>query len=223
MSSASAPAYESRPSLLSFTTPTVFVVDDDESVRESLETLLCASGWQVATFASALEFLAQPRIASPSCLVLDVALPDVDGLELQRRITHRPDLPVIFITGHGDVPMTVRAMKAGAVEFLQKPFCGEVLLDAIRQAVERSHSVLQLEAEVRLLRDRYALLSRREREVMTLVVRGRLNKQVSSDLGITESTVKVHRGRVMRKMRADSLAELVKMAARIGAVPLVHD
>jgi FixJ family two-component response regulator len=205
---------------MSHPTPIVFVVDDDVSVRESLELLIQSAGWQPETFASAQEFLARPRLLAPSCLVLDVSLPDLNGLDLQQRIApDRIDMPIIFITGHGDVPMTVRAMKAGAVEFLTKPFGDEVLLSAIRSALERSHTALGDEAELRELRDRYASLSRREREVMALVVCGRLNKQVGGELGISEITVKAHRGRVMRKMQAASLADLVNMAARLRLSP----
>jgi FixJ family two-component response regulator len=194
----------------------VFVVDDDVSVRESLELLIGCAGWQAQTFASAQEFLSRPRVPAPSCLVLDVTLPDLNGLELQKRIAaDRMDMPIIFITGHGDVPMTVQAMKAGAIEFLTKPFGDDVLLDAIRNAIERSRAALGHEAELRALRDGYASLSRREREVMGLVVSGRLNKQVGGELGISEITVKAHRGRVMRKMAANSLADLVNMAARL--------
>jgi FixJ family two-component response regulator len=176
---------------MSSAAPTVFVVDDDVSVRESLEALLSTAGWQVEIFQSAQEFLSRPRLLAPSCLVLDVSLPDLNGLELQQRIAgDRHDMPIIFITGHGDVPMTVRAMKAGAVEFLTKPFGDEVLLSAIRSALERSQTTLGDEAEQRVLRDRYASLSRREREVMGLVVSGLLNKQVGGELGISEITVK---------------------------------
>lgn len=196
--------------------PIVFVVDDDISVRESVELLIGSEGWQIETFASAQEFLAHPRVSVPSCLVLDVSLPDLNGLELQNLIAaDRIDLPIIFITGYGDVPMTVRAMKAGAVEFLTKPFDSEVLLTAIRKAIERSSATLGDEAELQELRDCYASVSSREREVMALVVAGRLNKQIGFELGISEITVKAHRGKVMRKMKADSLADLVRMASRL--------
>jgi FixJ family two-component response regulator len=197
------------------TIPVVFVVDDDVSVRESLELLIRFAGWQPETFASAQEFLDRPRLTVPSCLVLDISLPDLNGLDLQKRIVDRSDMPIIFITGHGDIPMTVRAMKAGAVEFLTKPFDDEVLLRAIRSAIERSESALGDEANMRVLRERYASLSPREREVMSLVVSGLLNKQVGGELGISEITVKGHRGKVMHKMKAASFADLVTMAARL--------
>ena len=200
--------------------PIVFVVDDDVSVRESLELLIRCEGWQPETFASAQEFLSHPRAIVPSCLVLDVSLPGLNGLDLQKRVAERMDMPIIFITGHGDVPMTVKAMKAGAVEFLTKPFRDEVLLNAIRHALGRSQSALELEAEMQVLRDCYASLTVREREVMALVASGLLNKQVGAELGISEITVKAHRGQVMQKMKADSLAALVKMAARLGLTPL---
>ena len=201
-------------------TPVVFVVDDDISVRESLEWLLRSAGWQTETFASAQEFLARPRIDVPSCLVLDVTLPDLNGLDLQKRVIDRTDMPIIFITGHGDVPTTVQAMKAGAVEFLTKPFSDDVLLDAIRHAIERSQTARDQEAVRRALRERYLTLSVRQREVMALVVSGLLNKQVAAELGISEITVKAHRGQVMRKLNADSLADLVRLAATLD-IPLV--
>jgi FixJ family two-component response regulator len=198
-------------------TPIVFVVDDDVSVRESLELLLQTAGWRPEMFASAAEFLTRQRVDVPSCLVLDVSLPDLNGLELQKRIAgDRSEMPIIFITGYGDVPMTVRAMKAGAAEFLTKPFSDDVLLSAVSGAIERSRAALSDESAMREIRERYASLSRREREVMALVVSGKLNKQVGGELHISEITVKAHRGNVMRKMQADSLAALVKIAARLG-------
>jgi FixJ family two-component response regulator len=216
MSAPSAPS-QSKASPKSDATPIVFIVDDDISVRESLELLVRSEGWQPETFESAQEFLARPRVIVPCCLVLDVSLPGLNGLELQKRVAvDRTDMPIIFITGHGDVPMTVQAMKAGAVEFLTKPFGDNVLLSAIRHALERSHTALGHEAEMQILRDCYASLTRREREVMALVVSGLLNKQVGGELGISEITVKAHRGQVMQKMKADSFADLVKMAARLG-------
>jgi FixJ family two-component response regulator len=211
-------------------TPIIFVVDDDISVRESLELLIGEAGWQAETFASAQAFLARLRLTVhtpvPSCLVLDVNLPDLNGLDLQERVAaDRTDVPIIFITGYGDVPMTVRAMKAGAVEFLQKPFTDEVFVNAVRHAIDRSRAALGRAADIRSLRDGYALLSLRERQVMALVVSGMLNKQVGRELHISEITVKAHRGKVMRKMKAHSLADLVNMAARlrIGVNPPVQD
>ena len=197
-------------------TPIVFVVDDDVSVRRSLELLIDSAGWLSETFASAQEFLRRPRVVAPSCLVLDVSLPDINGLELQQRVaTDRIGMPIIFISGYGDVPMTVRAMKAGAVEFLMKPFKDGVLLDAIQNAIGRSVTALRQESETQVLRSRCASLTPREREVMALVVSGLLNKQVGGELGISEITVKAHRGQVMRKMKADSLPDLVRMNARL--------
>jgi FixJ family two-component response regulator len=197
------------------TTPIVFVVDDDVSVRESLELLIRYAGWRAETFDSAEEFLARPRAIAPSCLVLDVSLPDLTGLELQERIADRIDMPIIFITGCGDVPMTVQAMKGGAVEFLTKPVREEVLLNAIQHAIERSRSSLDRVARSNTLRDCYATLTRREREVMELLVLGLLNKQVAGELGISEITVKQHRGKVMEKMKAGSFAALVNMGVEL--------
>lgn len=198
------------------TKPIVFVVDDDISVRESLELLIGSAGWQPELFASAQDFLERPRPLVPSCLVLDVSLPGLNGLELQKCIgADRPDMPIIFITGHGNVPVSVQAMKAGAVEFLTKPFSDDALLNAIRDALERSRVALSSEAEMQSLRSRYAALTHRERQVMALVVSGLLNKQVGGELGISEITVKAHRGKVMQKMKADSLPALVKMAGQL--------
>jgi len=197
-------------------TPIVFVVDDDISVRESIELLLRCEGWRPQLFASAEEFLSRSQPQVPSCLVLDVNLPDLSGLDLQKRIAvDRAETPIIFITGNGDVPMTVQAMKAGAIEFLLKPFSQELLLAAIRNALERSRLALDRQAEIRELQECYAALTPRQREVMALVVSGLLNKQVGWELGISEITVKAHRGNIMQKMKANSLADLVRMATRL--------
>jgi FixJ family two-component response regulator len=196
--------------------PIVLVVDDDISVRESVEFLLRHEGMDVETFVSAQEFLCRPPPTVPSCLVLDVSLPGLNGLDLQKRVAaERHEMPIIFITGHGDIPMTVRAMKAGAVEFLTKPFNDELLLNAVRNALVRSRALLDRSTEIQALKARYSCLSAREREVMALVVVGLPNKQVGSELGISEITVKAHRGSMMRKMKAESLAELVSIATRI--------
>jgi FixJ family two-component response regulator len=194
----------------------VFVVHEDISVRESLEFLIRKHGWHPGTFTSAHEFLVRPRLLSPSCLVLDFSLPGLNGLEIQKRVAvEMPYMPIIFLTGFGDIPMTVRAMKAGAVESLTKPVSNESLLSAIRNAIERSRGKLDSETELGALRARFATLTARERQVMKLVISGILNKQVGDELGITEITVKFHRGNLMRKMKADSLAELVNMATRL--------
>jgi FixJ family two-component response regulator len=196
--------------------PTVFVVDDDISVRESLELLIRKHGWHPETFVSAHEFLARPQRLAPSCLVLDFSLPGLNGLELQKRVAvELPYMPIIFLTGFGDIPMSVQAMKAGAVEFLTKPFSNESLLSAIRNAIERSRVKLDSETEIRALRARFAALTKRERQVMTLLVSGMLNTQVGYELDITEITVKFHRGNLMRKMEAESFADLVNMATRL--------
>lgn len=201
---------------MSHSAPTVFIVEGDLSAQRSLEFAIRSYGWQVETFASAEGFLSRPRVSCPSCLVLDVALPDLSGLDLQQRLAiERAELPIIFISDISDVPMTVRAMKAGALDFLIKPFSNEMILGTIRQAIERSEIALTHETEFRALRSQYELLSRREREVMALVVSGLMNKQIGAELGISVITVKAHRGQVMRKMRARSLAELVKMAAKL--------
>ena len=219
MSIASAPV---RTSPLIQATPIVFVVDDDLAMRESLESLILGSGRHPETFASAREFLGRPRPVAPSCLVLDVTLPDLNGLDLQERLSaDRYDMPIIFITGHGDVPMTVKAMKAGAIEFLTKPFSSKVLLSAIEHAIDYSRATLCHALELQSLLERYASLTARECEVMRLVVQGLLNKQIGGELGITELTVKAHRGHMMRKMGARSLAGLVGMAANLHLVPTI--
>ena len=200
--------------------PTVFIVDDDLSVRESLQLLVESEGWRVEAFASGRDFLARPRALAPGCLVLDVILPDLNGLELQELIADRADLPVIFMSGHGDVPTTVRAMKAGASDFFTKPFRTDAFLAAIRNALDRSRTALSDAGHLRELHTSYASLSRREREVMALIAAGRLNKQVGGELGISEITVKAHRGRMMRKMRAHSLPDLVRMADRLCVNPI---
>jgi FixJ family two-component response regulator len=197
-------------------TPIVYVVDDDSSVREYVQGLIYAAGWQPSVFASAREFLSHRRTLCPSCLILDVMLPGFSGLDLQQQIAvDRANVPIIFITGCGDVPIAVRAMKAGAIEFLTKPFSEEILLEAIRSALDLSEATQGAASEIKTLQERYASLSGREREVMGLVVSGLMNKQVGGELGISEITVKAHRGRVMRKMRAGSLAELVNIGAKL--------
>jgi FixJ family two-component response regulator len=209
--------HEMRSSVMPPVKPIVFVVDDDISVRESLELLIGTAGWHPELFASAQAFLDHPPVSVPNCLVLDISLPGLNGLELQKRVTtERSEMPIIFITGHGDVPKTVQAMKAGAIEFLTKPFADDVLLGAIRQALERSRISLSQAAEIFALKERYSSLTQREQQVMKLVVAGRLNKQVGGELEISEITVKAHRGKVMQKMKADSLADLVKMAAKLS-------
>lgn len=217
MMDAYAAGSESKRPSMTHAEPIVFVVDDDVSIRESLEHLFRCEGWHAEPFASATEFLAAPRPSVPSCLVLDVSMPGLNGLELQKRVANdRPGMPIVFITAYGNIPMSVKAMKAGAVEFLTKPFTDEVLLAAIRQALERSRHVLSREKKIKTLRDDYGGLSHREREVMALVVTGMLNKQAAGELGISEKTVKAHRGQVMQKMKAESFADLVNMAATLG-------
>lgn len=206
-----------RSALMSQNTPVVFIVDDDVSIRAALELLIRSAGWQPEIFSSAQEFLSHPRALVANCLILDMNLPDLSGLDVQKHVSaERPDMPIIFVTGHGDVPMTVRAMKAGAVELLTKPVNEEALLTAVEEALERSRQVRARDREIRMLRDRHTSLSRREQEVMALVVSGLLNKQVGFELGISEITVKAHRGHMMRKMKARSLPELVNMAAQLG-------
>lgn len=219
MHTASAANHESKPPPNLRAAPTVFVVDGDGTARESLELLIHSAGWQPESFSCAQEFLSRPRALTPNCLILGVSLPDLNGLDLQKMVAGRIEMPIIFIAEYADVPTTVRAMKAGAVEFLTRPFRGEVLLNAIRNAIESSDAVLRYEMQMQPLRDRYASLSRREREVMGLVVAGKMSKQVGGELGISEVTVHAHRGKVMRKMKADSLADLVRMAARLRGTP----
>jgi FixJ family two-component response regulator len=199
---------------------TVFVVDDDASVREALGSLIRSVGLHVQLFASAQDFLKNPDAEGPACLVLDVRMPGLSGLDCQRQLIDAGCyLPIIFMTGHGDIPMSVRAMKAGAFDFLIKPFRDQDLLDAVQQAIERDGKRRKSEHETAKLRDRFSSLTTREREVMAWVVSGRLNKQIASELGTSEITVKVHRGHVMRKMQADSVADLVRMAGRLGVAP----
>lgn len=212
--------FRAKPIAMSPITPVVFIVDDDESVRESLEALLKFAGWRSEAFSTAQEFLAHPPALGPSCLLLDIGLPDVNGLKLQEHVAvDRLDMPIIFITGNGDVPMTVQAMKAGAVEFLMKPLGQETVLAAVESAIERSKVLRDQNAAVTALRDRYALLSGRERQVMALVTAGLMNKQVAGKLGISEITVKAHRGKVMKKMGVRSVAALVKMAESLHLSP----
>lgn len=200
--------------------PVVRIVDNDACVRDAVALLVGAAGWRSERFASATEFLAQPRSSGPACVVLDVSLPDMDGLDLQQRLAaERDDVPIVMISAQADVRTSVRAMKAGAVDFVTKPIHAQVLLAAVAEGIERSRRALQTEAGLRPLRERHAMLSRREREVMERVVVGRLNKQVAWELSISEITVKAHRGRMMQKMQARSVPDLVNMAARLGAAP----
>jgi len=217
MNSEHMPGYPAAALPISTAIPSVFIVDDDVSVRESLELLVRNENWKPQTFASAQEFLNHQRTPVPSCLVLDLSLPGLTGLELQKQLAAQHiDMPIIFITGYGDVPKSVQAMKAGALEFLTKPLDNDALIGAIRKALERSRLALARDAEMQELRARYASLTSREKQVMALVVSGLLNKQVGGELGISEITVKAHRGQVMQKMKADSLATLVKLAAKLN-------
>jgi FixJ family two-component response regulator len=217
MSGVNAPGHVSRLSAKPEAAPIVFVVDDDISVRESLEALIRDEGWRPKLFESAGGFLARTPTSAPSCLILDVNLPDLSGLDLQQRITGESStMPIIFITGHGDIPTSVQAMKAGAVEFLTKPFNTGVLIEAIRGALRRSRTALEQVLERSQLQNRFESLSKRERQVMTLVVKGMMNRQVGSTLDISETTVKAHRARVMQKMQAATLVDLVDMAVELG-------
>jgi len=201
-------------------TATVFVVDDDASIRDALGSLFRSVGLHAQLFASANDFLATPKTDAPACLILDVRMPGLSGLDCQRQLVEAGfHIPIIFMTGHGDVPMSVRAMKDGAFEFLTKPFRDQDLLDAVQYAIERDRGRRAAEGEVTDLRERFASLTAREREVMAWVVSGRLNKQIAGEIGASEITVKVHRGHVMRKMKADSVADLVRMASRLGLAP----
>jgi FixJ family two-component response regulator len=205
---------------LSEPTPMVFVVEDDASVREALAGLIRSAGWNAEVYVSGQEFLSRPMPDVPSCLVLDVGLPGLSGLDLQSRMAElQQNIPIVFITGHGDIPMSVRAMKAGAVEFLTKPFVDQDLLDAIQVAIERDRVARSEEVQLRELRDCHASLTPREQQVLELVISGRLNKQAAAELGISEITIKVHRGRVMAKMRATSLPDLVNRAAKLKLRP----
>jgi FixJ family two-component response regulator len=203
--------------------PIVFVIDDDASVRDAIKRLISSIGLRVATFGATREFLTAVRPDAPACLVLDVRLPDVSGLEFQQNLAEANiQIPIIFITGHADVPMTVRAMKAGAVEFLTKPFRGQDLLDAIQEAIAADRAAWSERAQMAQLRGRYETLTAREKDVLTLVVSGLLNKQIGAELGTSELTIKTHRGRVMQKMEADSLADLVRMAERLKPFDAKH-